>query len=75
MKKLLLILLLFITLFCVSCDKPGDKIHGRFVIIERIYTDTYLVYDEETKVIYYLNTGDFLSPYYNADGTVAVYVD
>lgn len=52
---------------------------GRFKIIEEWsgdYTDYYVVCERETKVMYFIMRGRYMSgitPLYNADGTLQIY--
>lgn len=88
MKRVVAALLLVVTLLgmtaCETADKPTYEERTieecGFHIIERLggkgYTNIYLVYDPDTGIEYLFLSGyheDSICPYYNSDGTVAIY--
>lgn len=55
-------------------NNTGDKSVCSTEILYRI-SDTELIYDDNTKVVYYCLYNGFMSPYYNARGQLCRYVD
>ena len=55
-------------------NNTGDKSVCSTETLYRI-SDTELIYDDNTKVVYYCLYNGFMSPYYNARGQLCRYVD
>ena len=85
MKKFLIVVMV-LALTLTGCEttrksyEDKEKIeYGRFRVIEGYKSDfgvTFVTYDTETKVMYYIIDGyqrSGITPIYNADGTVKVY--
>lgn len=61
-------------------DDDGHCVYSRFVVVEKsenpIFGTTFVVYDEDTKVMYYIidNYNQCgITPIYNSDGTIKIY--
>lgn len=93
-KKKLIIVLMVITLSLTGCgesshqkDKSNNNtLFDQFVIVKDTeydamndeWYDFYIVYDKDTKVMYYFANGfrrAMMSPIYNSDGTVKIWED
>ena len=55
-------------------DDTGDKSVCSTETLYRI-PDTELIYDNNTRVVYYCIYNGFMSPYYNAHGQLCRYID
>lgn len=84
MKKFFIIVVALVLLTLTGCNfgyEEGDILYKRFVVIESKDSDdgTMLtVYDKETNVEYFMCYSlykGFMSPIYNADGTLKIYDD
>ena len=73
---ILLCLLLGISIwtFIPHKDDTGDKSVCSTETLYRI-SDTELIYDNNTRVVYYYLYNGYMSPYYNAHGQLCRYVD
>lgn len=88
-KKIILALAILSSIIYVGCSTtiktdPDEFNYSNFwdqftIIEERFngdYGSLYIVYDNDTKVMYYLNNDyhySFMTPIYEADGSVRVY--
>lgn len=88
-KKIILALAILSSIIYVGCSTtiktdPDEFTYSNYwnqftVVEERSnddYGSLYIVYDNDTKVMYYLNRGyhtSFMSPIYESDGSIRVY--
>lgn len=78
-KKIILVVLLccLMAFLCGCGHKIGDEIANNFIFIKSVgYLN--LVYDEDTKIMYYLNgkSGHYnfaICPYYISNGEIGIY--
>lgn len=89
-KKIIIFVVCLLLIFgFTGCKGKGDTtkysddshyIYSKFVVVEKsvssISGTTFVVYDEDTKVMYYIidayNQGG-ITPIYNSDGTIKLY--